>query len=64
MTIDPEIIPSKSNEGINAIKLSNDWYYYLALSVFFMVIVIVLKVLFEAILISLGIIFIWRLATS
>ena len=64
MSIDPEIVSSNSKEGVNAINISNYWYYYLLLIVLFFIGVLVLKVLIESILISLGLFFVWRLASS
>ena len=64
MSIDPEVIPSESNEGINAIEMNRDWYPYLFFICLSILAIVVLKLLIESILISLGLLFIWRLATS
>ena len=63
MSIDPEVIPEASNDGVDATKLSNSWYAYIIALVATFTAVFVLKALIEAALITLGLIFIWSLAT-
>tara|TARA_Y100001968_G_scaffold88813_2_gene79870 strand:+ start:304 stop:507 length:204 start_codon:yes stop_codon:yes gene_type:complete len=64
MSIEPEVIPESSNEGSNAINLTNYWFIYLALIIGSIIIILVLKILIETILIFLGLMFIWKLASS
>ena len=64
MTIEPEIIPPSSSEGINALNLNNNWKIYFLILTFAFISIFVLKLLIESFLICLGLIFIWKLARS
>ena len=62
MTIEPEILPEYSNDGENSKYLYNNWPIYIYLILSFVIFIVLLKFLFQIILISLGLNFIWRLA--
>tara|TARA_Y100001968_G_scaffold110290_1_gene99828 strand:- start:3930 stop:4142 length:213 start_codon:yes stop_codon:yes gene_type:complete len=64
VVINPEIIPANSNEGLNANKTSSDLLNFLFIILSFIAIVVTLKFLFKAILIFLGLRFIWDLASG
>ena len=63
MNIDPEVIPSESKEGIDAIEMNRDWSIYIFLACGLIFSIVIMKLIIESILISLGLLFIWRLAT-
>ena len=64
MSIDPEVVPINSNEGIKAKSLTNLWYIYPIFLIFLIVFIILIKAIVQATLIVLGIYYIWRLAFS
>ena len=63
MLIDPEIIDPRSDEGKSA-KLNNSNYSTFIISgLAFISFVLILKLVIHLLLISIGILFIWNLAT-
>ena len=64
MTIQPEVIPSSSEEGTNALLLNNDWYIYILIAFGFIFICVILKFIIQSFLILLGLISLWRLASN
>ena len=64
MVIDPEVIPSSSNDGMNATSLPSDLITPILLLLVVFIFAVVLKYIFQALLIFLGIRFIWSLANS
>tara|TARA_Y100001968_G_C19389106_1_gene734559 strand:+ start:469 stop:663 length:195 start_codon:yes stop_codon:yes gene_type:complete len=62
--INPEIIPDGSNEGLSASKTSSNLIPTILIFFFCILIVLTLKYLFQAVLIFLGLRFIWKLAST
>ena len=63
MPIKPEIIPPSSSEGLDAIKSKEDWYIYPIIILIFIAVIIIFNVIIKAFLITLGLFYIWRLAS-
>ena len=49
---------------VDAIDINRDWYVYIFVASAIIISIVIIKLLIESILISLGLFFIWRLATS
>ncbi len=64
MALEPEIIPSYSNDGHSARPLYNSWPFYLGTVIFLILFISLVKILIESLLVCLGLIFIWKLATK
>ena len=63
MTIIPEVIPSSSKEGTKALNVTQDSYKYILILIVVLVFSIIIKFIIESILISLGLLYIFRLAS-
>tara|TARA_Y100001968_G_C19381727_1_gene730685 strand:+ start:1249 stop:1443 length:195 start_codon:yes stop_codon:yes gene_type:complete len=64
MGIIPEIIPPSSNEGAKASNVTQDWYKYIVIVIGVIAFSIIIKFIIESFLISLGLFYIWRLASK
>ena len=64
MAIDPEVIPSSSSAGENAIHYIPKWAIYAALGILILIVVSILKTIFPLILMSLVIGLIWKQARN
>ena len=64
MAIDPEVIPLTSNEGDSAIEIIPSWSYIILLITLIALLVVVIKLFAQLTLVSLGFLFLWRLATK
>lgn len=62
MGIDPEVIPSYSSAGFNAVRVIPKWAIYSLVGVGVLLLVGILKTIFPLILISLLVGFIWKQA--
>ncbi len=62
--IEPEIIPTNSNDGYKALSLKNNWIIYILLVSFIIIFILLVRLLIESFLISLGLMFIWQQATK
>tara|TARA_Y100001968_G_scaffold333339_1_gene395589 strand:+ start:8045 stop:8245 length:201 start_codon:yes stop_codon:yes gene_type:complete len=60
MSIDPEVIPSSSSAGFNAVRVIPKWVIYGAIALGTLVLVGILKILLPLILLSLILGFIWN----
>ncbi len=64
MPIKPEVIPSTSTEGLDAIKSNRDWYIYPLIILLLLIIIFIFNIIIKAFLITLGLTFIWKLASK
>ena len=64
LAIEPEIIPKSSNEGEEAKSIYPIWMYISISIVTFTIFVILLKTIFTALLITIGLYFIWDKLTK
>tara|TARA_Y100001968_G_C19273157_1_gene675303 strand:+ start:575 stop:787 length:213 start_codon:yes stop_codon:yes gene_type:complete len=64
MPIDPEVISNNSSDGVEARKISNDNYIFIIILFVFFFSVFIMKLLIQASLILIGLLYIWKLATS
>ncbi len=64
MAIDPEVVPSSSSAGFNAVRFFPKWFIYSLLGVGVLVVVGILKAILPLILMSLLLGFIWKQAAK
>lgn len=64
MAIDPEVIPSSSNEGKDAVSYIPGSSIYILIGISILIIVAILKTLIPVLLMGLGVSFIWKQATK
>ncbi|AAQ00527.1 MULTISPECIES: hypothetical protein [Prochlorococcus] len=64
MAIDPEVIPSSSSAGFNAVRFIPKWAIYSLIGIGVLIVVGILKFIFPLILMSLLIGFIWKQANN
>ena len=64
MAIEPEVIPNNSKEGETAKVLYPKWIQISLISILFTILVFSLKAIFTVLLMSVGLIYIWRQASK
>ncbi len=64
LAIEPEIIPNNSNEGETAKVLYPKWIQVSLLFTIFVILVFSLKAIFTVILMTIGLVYIWRQASK
>tara|TARA_Y100001968_G_scaffold102812_1_gene92821 strand:- start:328 stop:534 length:207 start_codon:yes stop_codon:yes gene_type:complete len=64
MSIDPEVIPSSSSAGVNAVRSIPRWFVYAAIGLGALVLIGILKFLLPLMVMGLVLAFIWKQATT
>tara|TARA_Y100001968_G_scaffold196208_1_gene180028 strand:+ start:7 stop:213 length:207 start_codon:yes stop_codon:yes gene_type:complete len=64
MSIDPEVIPSSSSSGFNAVRFIPRWFVYAAIGLGALALIAILKLFLPLMVMGLILAFIWKQATT